>query len=211
VGPVDDPDRQRIVTDLHDSLVQKIAGNAYALAAAASEAEHAGAHDAAESIRAAGAVLRQEVRELRTLMITIAPQRLHDQGLEWAIDDLVSAVRSSDRDIDVDVDLDLPAELGPEVEQLAFRVVQLALRDVVEHPDTRRAVVHAEHEASMLVVTVRHDGRERDANADGGGPSPDATPQRALVLLAAPVHAIGGELRVDVGAGGTHIELCLPY
>ena len=79
-------ERHRVAADLHDSAVQHLAGSAYAVDGVADRIEPGGHADDARLLRNTAARLRQTVREMRTLIVAIAPPRLHEEGLAaWAI------------------------------------------------------------------------------------------------------------------------------
>src|SRR5438105_2891648 len=66
-------ERRHIAADLHDGVVQSLGRNAFSLAAAAGEAERAGMGEVARTVGTAAAELRQTVRELRNMVVAIAP------------------------------------------------------------------------------------------------------------------------------------------
>ncbi len=87
-------ERRRIAADLHDGVVQDLAGVAFGLAPLAEDAERRGSRDEAGVLRAAIERLRQGVRDLRTLLVEIHPPNLATAGLEAALSDLLSPLQS---------------------------------------------------------------------------------------------------------------------
>ena len=85
-----DTERRRIAGDLHDGVVQDLAGVAFGLAPIAAKATDEDARVLNASIER----LRQGVRDLRTLLVEIHPPRLESAGLEAALDDLLSPLRA---------------------------------------------------------------------------------------------------------------------
>src|SRR5438309_2294060 len=81
-----DSERRRIARDLHDGVVQSLAGVSYSLAAAADRID-SGPDGAAvgAGLRQAAADTRRSMRDLRSLIIEIAPPNLHDEGLHSAV------------------------------------------------------------------------------------------------------------------------------
>jgi hypothetical protein len=123
-------ERRRIAQDLHDGVVQDLAGASYSLAAAgARDGETAGANG--ELMRKTAARLRQSVRDLRGLLVEIYPADLHRAGLGAALSDVVAGIdaRGIHTVLEVPPDLSLPEEL----ETLFFRVAQESIRNVVAH------------------------------------------------------------------------------
>jgi signal transduction histidine kinase len=201
-----DRERRRIAADLHDGVVQGLAGASYTLSAAAEHAEGAGLGGDSRALRALGSSLRQWVRELRTLILDITPPRLHDAGLAAALDDLVSTLPPRGVEVTVSVELD-PAPEG-EVESLVFRTAQAAVRNVVRHAGARHAEVRLRCRGSHVRLEVL---------ADGAGFSDDARRRRraeghvGLDLLGDLAAARGGALTVTSAPGeGTVLLLELP-
>ena len=88
-------ERARIASDLHDGVVQDLAGVAFGLAPLADEAQRDGDRQRAGVLRDASARLRQGVRDLRTLLVEIHPPRLESAGLEPALSDLLSPLEAA--------------------------------------------------------------------------------------------------------------------
>ena len=84
-------ERRRIAADLHDGVVQDLAGISYSLSAAAkvetTPALRTTLQDAADGTRDA-------MRALRSLLVEIHPPNLHASGLETALTDLLAPLRA---------------------------------------------------------------------------------------------------------------------
>ncbi len=199
-------ERRHIAADLHDGVVQSLVGTSLSLTAGAEEAKRAGLPALGGRLDGAAGDLRQGVRDLRSLIVAIAPPRLHDEGLAAALDDLVSplSTRGMEATLRVDGDLTLPTA----TETLLYRGAQEALRNVVRHA----------HARSVDVSIERTDGIVRLAVADDGvGFSPDHVTQRnteghvGLRLLNELAHGAGGQLEVVTAPGeGTRVCLEVP-
>jgi signal transduction histidine kinase len=207
VGALAASDRERaaIAADLHDGVVQGLAGASFTLSA---EADRAGAADpaAARAMRTAAADLRRWVRELRSLVVTIVPPALHAQGLGPSLTDLAATLEG--RGIAVTVDVGDVDALDETTEALVYRAAQEGVRNVVRHADATAVVLTvARRGADELVLTVRDDGRglaetDRDARRRGSV---------GLDLLGRLVAAQGGRLTVEtVPDGGTELVVVLP-
>lgn len=151
-----DRERRRIAADLHDGVVQGLAGASYTLSAAAERVEGAGLPQDGGALRAVAGALRQWVRELRTLVLDITPPRLHEAGLKAALDDLLSTLPPRGVEVSLHTELD-PSPPG-EVETLVFRVVQEGVRNVVRHAHARHTDVEVRCRGGAVRVEVRDDG-----------------------------------------------------
>lgn len=160
-----DVERRRIARDLHDGVVQDLAGTALALSTLAGRP---GA-DPAVAAEAEGlaAALRTSMRGLRSLLVGIHPPDLHVAGLAAATADLVAPL--SARGVVVDVDVELGADAVPvpeDVVALVWRVAQEAVRNVVHHAAASRVSLTVWRERGAVLLEVVDDGRGFDPAAD---------------------------------------------
>ncbi len=196
-------ERRRIAQDLHDGVVQDLAGVSYSVAASAGRAEREGGGDAA-GLREAAARLRQSVRDLRGLLVEIYPPDLHRAGLGAALSDIIGGLnaRGLRAKSCVPDDLELPSE----VETLFFRVSQEAVRNVV---------AHAGGENLMITVSTPPGRARLEIEDDGRGFSPELEPggqgHFGLRMLSDLTAEAGGEFELDSEPGrGTRIRVEVP-
>jgi signal transduction histidine kinase len=209
-----DVERRQIAADLHDGVVQDLAGVAYALSAAArsSRAEHATAAPADgargdEVLESAAETVRSSITALRTLLVDLYPPNLESEGFESALDDLAAGARARGLTVEVDT-ADLDGALPPPVAQLLYRVAQEGLRNVVRHAGA----------ASAHVRVARGDSSARlEISDDGRGYDPEEARQRAadghvgLRGLGSLVEDAGGTLAVTTRpGGGTRLDVEVP-
>ena len=202
-----DTERRRIARDLHDGVVQSLAGVSYSLAAAADRLEGDGRPSAdAVRLRQAAADTRQSMRDLRSLIVEISPPNLHEEGLGNALGDLLSSLSAAGVQTSLDVDRGL--ELAPDTEALVFRVAQEAVRNAGAHANA----------GQVALTLVADDGRTRlVVEDDGAGFSPRDLERRrteghvGLSLLSGLVADAGGTLEVDSKPGeGTRLTAEVP-
>ncbi len=181
-------ERRRIAADLHDGVVQNLAGVSYSLSAAASSASP----ELSPTLTEAAAETRQALRELRSLLVEIYPPDLHREGLEAALEDLLApcAARGLETRLAVD-DGDLP----PPVEGLFFRAAQEALRNVVMHAGAQRVEVEVARRNGRAILRVEDDGSGFEVD---GRPKGDHFGLRVLRDL---VREVGGDLEIDSTPG----------
>jgi signal transduction histidine kinase len=200
-------ERRRIAADLHDGVVQDLAGVAFGLAPLAADAERRGDDAAAGVLRRATTCLRQGVRELRTLLVEIHPPNLESAGLQVALSDLLSPLEAAG--IATSLDVEEASNGAGSDETLVYRVAREAIRNAQAHgspASVRVAVTHPSPGATRLVVSD-----------DGGGFAPEARERRGaeghlgLTLLESIVAQADGTLDVRSAPGeGTTVELELP-
>ena len=195
-------ERRRIAGELHDGLVQSLAGVALDLAGSADRATDPTA--AADLERGAEGV-RGAMREARSLLVELYPPNLRAAGLANAITDLGAKV--SARGFDVDTHVDDDGTLSDADQAVVYRVVQEALRNVVKHSRAR----HVE-----IAITVVGGGCEMTVTDDGVGFDPEtgvAGPEQGhlgLTVLRDLASEAGATLEIRPGdADGTVVSFHL--
>lgn len=196
-------ERRRIAGDLHDGVVQNLAGVSYGLSAAAEQLPPGSS--TREAVEEGATEARRTVRELRTLLVDIYPPNLQRSGLHAALADLLDGIRSGgcEARLDAPAALDLP----PETEALLFRAAQEALRNVRRHADAKRVTVTVEPARAGVALEVADDGRGFDT--DAGPESPNG--HFGLRMLGDLVRDSGGSFDVVSAPGeGTRVRLEVP-
>lgn len=197
-----DADRRLIAADLHDGVVQDLAGVALSLGAAVDRAEEP---EVKSTLHGAAEETRRSMRRLRSLLVEIYPPNLESAGLEAALSDLVAPL--SGKGIEATLEVEPGFDAPPAVEQLMFRAAQEALRNVAVHSYATNVELRVSRSTNRAVLLVADDGR---------GFSPALAEQRreghlGLSLLADLVADAGGELRIESEPGrGTRVTLEVP-
>ena len=197
-------ERRRIAADLHDSVVQDLAGSSMSLTAIARTLRQHGEHTAADDLDARANDLRQNIRDLRTLVVAIAPRRLHEEGLAAALEDLASTARARGVHTSVDVTAQLTLDRGGEA--LVFRGAQEAVRNTLSHSHAEHVDIAVTDHGNAVRLMVRDDG----TGFVPGAPTP-ADDHVGLRLLAELALDVGGHLDVQSRpAHGTTLILEVP-
>jgi two-component system NarL family sensor kinase len=194
-----DLERRRIARDLHDDVIQGLAGLGYELESLSERADPAQRDDLVR----AGRVLRSNVAGLRGMLTEIYPTDLDGLGLPAAVEGLAERLRDRGIEVRTDVADDLP--LGRSTATLAYRVVREALGNALKYADPRVVTVQATVHDAQLAVEVAD---------DGSGFDPGVPPRRGhigLQLIRDSVHELGGTVRVDSAPGaGTRLTATIP-
>jgi signal transduction histidine kinase len=161
-------ERRRIAGELHDGLVQSLAGVALDLAGSAERTEDPEAVVALE--RGADGV-RGAMREARSLLVELYPPNLRVAGLANAVTDLGAKVTA--RGIAVTADIDDDGTLSDADQAVVFRVAQEALRNVVKHSGATGVTIRLAVAGGGCDLEIRDDGvgfdpeHGPDTSADG--------------------------------------------
>src|SRR3954449_12532250 len=99
-------ERRRIAAELHDGVVQDLAGVAYELQAVADRLPRDSQdHDLGAALRRGAGVCRGSMRALRALLVDLYPSERREQGLGAAVEALAGPLR--ERGVDVAVDMEI--------------------------------------------------------------------------------------------------------
>ncbi|MEY2472106.1 MAG: two-component system, NarL family, sensor kinase [Actinomycetota bacterium] len=184
-----DVERRRIAADLHDGVVQDLAGVAFSLAAASHE-------EAAASVRAT-------ITSLRAALTDIYPPDVSGHGLRDAIGELAADAGTAGLDVRVDIQA-LTSSLTDSVGALLFRVVREALRNVITHARATHATVRAGEGRGCAWVEIADDGVGFDRAVLG---ERAAEGHIGLKGLEGVLHDAGGTMTIDTEPGrGTKIR-----
>ena len=199
-------ERRRLAQDLHDGVIQDLAGLSYMLPTVLRSQEasaNGNGNSNAEASERVLSILQRDIASLRTLMTDIYPPDLSDGELADAVKEL--AHRSGGPELEVHVEVPTGLGLEPDTARLAYRIVREGLRNVVRHAGARTASVLVSPDGDELLVRVTDDGQgftSEDQREDG---------HLGVVLLADSVRDAGGHLDLRPGAeSGTVLEARFP-
>ena len=196
-----DIERRRIARDLHDGVVQQLAGTSFALSAAARDARER--PERAKQLEDLAGGVRHSLRSLRSLLVEIYPPELKTAGLAAALDDLVAPATTAG--VAVDVHVVDTSDLPDEIVALVWRVAQEGVRNAQRHAHPPRLAVIVTRDPQRTVLEVVDDGVGFDSTVP---PEPGHLGLRALHDL---VRDAGGELTVTSSPGrGTKVRLEVP-
>ncbi|SDU83472.1 hybrid sensor histidine kinase/response regulator transcription factor [Jiangella alkaliphila] len=192
-------ERERLVREVHDSVAQ-------GLAAVLVHLEGATEQDGGR-LAAAREAARGALAESRRTALGLPPSLLEGHSLEEAIGVEVAWARATGN---LDAKLVVagqPAPLTPELAHQAFRIVQEALTNIVQHAAASSARVGVVYGPDELVLMVQDDGRGFDRAAS-------QQPGHGFGLrgIVARTRTYGGTVEVESTPGwGTQIRAGLPY
>jgi two-component system, NarL family, sensor kinase len=199
-------ERRRIAGALHDGVVQDLAAASFLVGGAAERANSLGHLTLAAELRTAAGSVRTNIGGLRSLLVDIYPPSLATAGLEAALTDLVSTLRS--RGTVVMLELAPEVELDAAGERLVFRVAQECLNNVARHAAATSVEVRLDCVDGDVVLEIIDDGVGFDAGEMLAHP---AKGHFGLRVLGDVVADADGELSLaSAPAAGTHWQLRIP-
>jgi signal transduction histidine kinase len=157
-------ERRRIARDLHDGVVQELAGTAFALSGSAREP---GISPGLKGdLDRAGEAVRRSLRQLRSLLVEIHPPGLNAGSLAASLEDLTAPARSAGTAATVSVS---GIDGAPDqVVTLVWRTAQEAIRNAVRHARATHLSVEVTGDERQVRLVVKDDGVGFDPSAGSG-------------------------------------------
>jgi len=198
-----DRDRQLVAYEIHDGMVQDMAG-ALMFFEAAGEIIRKADGKAAENYEHGAQLLRTSIQEARRLIDGLRPPVLEEYGLIDAIGNHVEELRHKFQ-IEVEFEHDVKfVRLSPVVERAIYRIVQESLNNLALHSGTRRAFVSMHQLDNHVDLIVRDWGH----GFDPAGVKPK---RFGLLSIRDRARLLGGEAEiVTAPQQGTTIKVLLP-
>jgi signal transduction histidine kinase len=203
-------ERRRIARDLHDGVVQNLAGMAFSLMATATKMKHETGTDGESELigvlERSAEETRLAMKDLRTLIIEIAPPTLRREGLHAALLEILQTLKSAG----TKTRLELPSNmrLRPDRASLIFRVAQEVLRNVSAHAEAKHVSVVLKEDGGNAVLSIVDDGKGFSAEDVNRRRAEGHVGTSAIVELA---EEVGGSLEIDSARGkGTRVTLVVP-
>jgi signal transduction histidine kinase len=205
-------ERMRIARDLHDGVVQNLAGMAMTLSAEASQLKGQRTSvdgqraELLELLESSATEARGAMKDLRTLIVDLAPPTFRREGLEGALLEVLREMKRKG----TNTELDLPPNLRLREDRgkLIFRVAQEILRNVAAHAAAKNVKVELSTDENSAILSIEDDGKgfsEEDLNrrrAEG---------HLGTVTIVELAEDAGGTLTIDSEPGrGTLVVLTLP-
>jgi len=187
-----DLERQRVVEQLHDGLIQDLSSLGYAIPTLLGSLQPDAA-PARALLVSIDSQLGHHVASLRNLIRDVYPPDLEAEGLLCAVEGLARQTELSGVVVHTSVSPSL--EASADTAALVYRIVREALRNVTRHAGATTASVVAEVVDSRARVRVTDDGVGIGDTTAGEG-------HLGLRLLADALGAVGGKLEVGSGPGG---------
>lgn len=203
-----DDERRRIAADLHDGVVQDLAGMSFSVDAVR--------HDPA--VRDSPAIrgtldkvvdeAQKSIRSLRTLLVDIYPPSLDDGDLVGALNDLLAPLEAAGVRTEF-VDAVTGSPLSPLTHGLLYRAARESLKNVQRHAHASSVrVVMRDGEETDVVMEIIDDGRGFDVEARDERP---ADGHFGVRMLRDMVRAADGDIVIESAPGrGTTVRMWVP-
>lgn len=195
-------ERNRMARELHDTLMQSLAGIVIQLQAAL-DPHTAAIDEQRQHIEQARQLARQSLAEARRSVQALRPQQLEENRLDSALEAL-PAQASLNTSVQIDCQIEgTPYPLVPDVEHHLLRIAAEALSNALQHAQARQVRVLLAYRPEQVHLSIADDGRGFDPHAH--------RPERfGLVGMAERAQQIAARLTIDSAPGqGTHLSVVL--
>ena len=188
-------ERGRIATEIHEGVVQDLAGAAYELHAAATLPSGTPEEELRGALGRGADVCRRTMTRMREVLVDLRSEEHRVQDLQSAIEAIAAPLR--DAGVEVIVGLALSRPLPGETALLVHRAAREILLDVRRRPDVSLVTMKIEHRGDEVTLTVDHNlipglGQD-DPRENGRRPRLDS--------LAQTLRDRGGSLAIDAHDG----------
>jgi signal transduction histidine kinase len=198
-------ERARMSRELHDTLLQSLAGVALQIGDAVADLDHD-----PDVVRAQLARIRKQVEqhtaEAASTITQLRSPLLRDHDLPAAIREMIRRVTEGQPwQVDVNV-TGRVGELPEVVQHHVLRVAQEALTNVVRHAHASQVAVVVRFEPAQVLLEV---------SDDGAGFIPEEVPlgdrtHFGLTMMRERAEQVGGRLTIESGGRGTRVILTVP-
>jgi PAS domain S-box-containing protein len=196
-------DRKLLAYEIHDGVVQYLAGSIFKLESVRDNVTFANDDDV-DAFDSTIITLRRALDEARRFMGGLRPLVIDEAGIGTALEYLVAEHRIRG---DLDVDFENHSSIGrldPLLENTVFRIAQEALTNAARHSGTKNASLVLSQINGSLLLEVVDRGRGFDSSQPGSGRfGIEGIRKRAAVVQ--------GTARIEtVPGGGTRVAVELP-
>jgi PAS domain S-box-containing protein len=195
-------ERERIAQDIHDDSIQGLTAALMRLETMRGHIEDPKQLEACDQLIKD---VRRCIASLRGLIFEVHPHALDEYGLEPALRQLLERARGQ-AGLEFTFEGSLTHEPPTEARQIAFRIAQEALTNVLKHARARTIQVSVDSLDQGSRIRIRDDGVGFNVNGNDPGPG-----HLGLAGMRARAHSAGGWCRVESGVGeGTLVEYWVP-
>lgn len=202
---VQEDERRRIATEIHDGVTQQLVSIWYRLQACGYALR--GDPDRAElELVTARGLVDEALTEARAAIHDLRPSTLDDLGLAPSLRTL--ALSQLEGQADVELRVDDGISLAPHHEMALYRIAQEAITNIRKHAQAKKVRIVLRDEGTHVLLSVRDDGRGFESDAKRG---PGPATSFGLTGMSERAALIGGHLTVKSAPGtGTTLELVIP-
>jgi signal transduction histidine kinase len=168
-------ERKRIATDLHDSIGQSLSALRFGIGVALDGVRSGHVDMASDMLGKLSDQVKSAIGEVRRIAMDLRPATLDDLGIVGTLSWFFREFRSIHPDMSLLTNVTLDeADVAPALRTTIFRVVQEAVNNVVKHARAKELRVDLGREGAEITLQVEDDGHGFDmgdprSNTSGSG------------------------------------------
>ncbi len=208
---VQEEERKRVATELHDGLSQLLVSARYGLDRALGQPDAPRPHSA--SLQKVATALQEAISEVRRISMALRPSILDDIGLAAALNALCDDFRSQ-TGLTVEVETLPVADLiSTNARTALYRVTQEALTNVVKHAEAERVTVRLFCTGRAVKLQIVDDGKLRlGSKAEARLTGKPLHQGMGFRNMRERVESFGGALAISgVPGGGLSLDATIPF
>lgn len=207
---VEEEARKKLARDLHDGPTQSVAAIAMRMSIIYKMLERT-PDDVPSELKKIEEIARNTTKEIRSMLFTLRPLVLENQGLTAALGQLADKMKETyDQSVSVWVAQEAEAALDTHQQGTIFYIVEEATGNARKHAKAPMINVSVNRQEDVVIVTIADNGvgfdakaAEENAKTRGG--------HLGMINLQERSELLGGSLRIESAVGrGTSITVVVP-
>lgn len=201
---IQEADRQRIASDLHDTSLQNLAHLVHKIELSTMYIDKDPVHAKLE-LAVVNKKLKAVIDEIRNTIFNLRPMTFDDLGMKAALERLI-AVINENKEYEIDLDIDDVSCENNLLLVTIYRVIQECLNNIVKHSKATKIFFHCKLVDGKYFVVIKDNGIgfhldeiEKEEDKHFG-----------MILVRERVELIGGEVTIQSDNNGTEIKICVP-
>jgi signal transduction histidine kinase len=208
ISLVEERERKRLATELHDSAMQKLAIARLQITGVAERPAPATAAADDERLDVGLGLIREVLGELRSLQFELSPPSLYLGGLPQALQSFAAHMTARCGIAIVYAESGEVPEPPLELAVVLYQCARELVYNVVKHARANKGTILVRSSAGALEVEVTDDGQGFWIGAEG--PTDDESGGYGLFSIRERLAVLGGHLRVESGARGSRVTIHVP-
>jgi len=207
---IQEQDRQRIASDLHDSTVQNLTSLIHKCELSSRFIDIDPVRAKLE-IKTISNTLRSVINEIREIIFNLKPMSLEDLGLIMTLERFINQLVCHH---DIEIKLNHNEErknILPVINLSIFRVIQEACNNAIKHANAKCIEINIQYEENVINITIKDDGKGFDTDIKKDIISSDYT-GCGLSIMKERIYLLSGKLDIHSTINkGTIITISVPY
>ena len=202
-------ERRQIAQEMHDGIIQNLFGTGIFVENLMEEEEG----KKREALKEVKTMLNETIEDLRGLMDRMVIKRVEFEDLQEKIEELISTYTKKEP-VSFETEYRIPqvvlGYLSPERATHLYYILQEGIINIIKHAKAEKALIRMESSLNFLIVTIKDDGKGLEKPFEEYIKGKEHK-HFGLVSIKERSDAIGADVSVSTGKGGTEMILRIPW